>query len=211
MTTENNEVPLRSINKTKLVAAEGKEEVYFLTALKDNLEITNVEIRDIGGTYGLPTKLNTLIKTPGFSNVVSFGVMIDANSNASNAFKSVCEALRSSCLAVPAEPLKLTKKDKGQPQVMVLIVPHGADQGMLEDICLQSVANDPAMTCVEEYFECLMKNLDKSPRNPSKARVHAFLSSRELPEKRLGEAAKAGYWPWDSQAFDHVKQFLSML
>jgi len=29
-----------------------------------------------------------------------------------------------------------------------------------------------------------------------------------LPDRRVGEAAQAGYWPWDSQAFDDLWAFL---
>ncbi len=45
----------------------------------------------------------------------------------------------------------------------------------------------------------------------AKARVHAWLASQIEPDKRLGEAAKAGYWPWDSPGFDRLKQFLQAL
>jgi hypothetical protein len=45
----------------------------------------------------------------------------------------------------------------------------------------------------------------------SKAKVHAFLASRYEPDKRLGEAAKAGYWPWDNEAFETVKSFLQQI
>jgi len=211
MTIGSNEVPLSPITATKLIAVEGKEEVNFLCALKDCLGIDDVEIRDIAGKYVLPTKLKSLVKTPGFSNVVSFGVMRDANSSASAAFQSVCGALRSAGLSVPAQPLMPVQADQGQPQVVVLILPHGASEGMLEDVCLQSVVGDPAMTCVGEYFQCVKRNLSSLPSNLSKAKVHAFLSSRDKPDLRLGEAAQKGYWPWDNQTFDPVKQFLSML
>ena len=68
---------------------------------------------------------------------------------------------------------------------------------MLEDLCLESVADDPAMPCLEEYFRCLEEQLEAGafPSNPSKARVRAFLTSMEWLEeahfeylqKHLGE------------------------
>ncbi|NJO16485.1 MAG: hypothetical protein HC877_12310 [Thioploca sp.] len=39
-------------------------------------------------------------------------------------------------------------------------------------------------------------------------KVHAWLSSQNEPDKRLAEAAEAGYWPWESPVFDLLKQFL---
>jgi hypothetical protein len=45
----------------------------------------------------------------------------------------------------------------------------------------------------------------------SKACVHAWLASKERPDKRLGEAAQAGYWPFEHSAFDALSQFLLSL
>ena len=49
------------------------------------------------------------------------------------------------------------------------------------------------------------------PNNLSKARVQAFLSSRIEPGKRLGEAAEAGYWPFNNPVFNPIKDFLSII
>jgi hypothetical protein len=45
----------------------------------------------------------------------------------------------------------------------------------------------------------------------AKARVHAWLASHRVPDKRLGEAALADYWDWTNSAFDYLKQFLQQL
>ena len=211
MPIDGNEVPLSPITATKLVAVEGKDEVNFLCALRDSLGISDMEIRDLAGKYIFSTKLRSLVNTSGFNNVISFGVMRDADANAQAAFQSACDALGNVGLAVPVEPLLVAEGSQGKPKVIVLIVPHGLNQGMLEDICLQSVVGDPAMTCVDEYFQCVKKNLGSLPSNLSKAKVHAFLSSRDKPDLRLGEAACKGYWQWENQAFEQIKQFLYML
>lgn len=211
MTIDDNEVPLSPIIATKLVAVEGKDELRLLGALKDSLGVDNIEIRELGGKYSFRTKLKALRKTRGFSTVVSLGIMRDANSDASATFQSVCDALKDVRLPVPIQPLTPASGDRDEPQVIVLILPHGASEGMLEDICLQSVADDPAMPCVEGYFECLANELGKLPGSLSKAKLHAFLSSRDQPDLRLGNAAEAGHWPWTHQAFDQVREFLSLL
>lgn len=211
MNIEANEVTLSPITATRLIAVEGKDEINWLSALRNQLGIDNMEIRSLGGIASFSTKIKTLVITPGFTSVLSFGIIRDANSNASATFQSVCSALRNVGLPVPTQPLKPAKAARGKPRVVVLIVPHGESKGMLEDICLQSVGGDPAMTCVETYFKCLTRNLGKLPNNLSKAKVHAFLSSRNEPDLRLGEAAKAGYWPLTHQAFDQVRRFLSLL
>lgn len=46
------------------------------------------------------------------------------------------------------------------------------------------------------------------PYNMAKAKVHTFLASRIEPDKRLGEAAQAGYWPFNDPVFDPLKNFI---
>jgi hypothetical protein len=70
---------------------------------------------------------------------------------------------------------------------MAMVLPGGDRPGMLEDVCLQSVENDPAMGCVEEYFGCLKKRLSELRQNLSKARVRSFLVSREVLEEAYFE------------------------
>jgi hypothetical protein len=93
----------------------------------------------------------------------------------------------------------------------VLLLPDGSTPGTLETLCLRAVSANPIVVCVEEYLQCVERGLGSVPGHRDKARVHAFLASRERPELRVGEAADAGYWPWDDPCFDHVKHFLRSL
>jgi len=67
------------------------------------------------------------------------------------------------------------------------------------------------MPCVDRFFHCLTDEGCPQPQNTSKARVQAFLASRERPGLLLGQAAAKGYWPWDSEAFEEVKDFLAQI
>jgi hypothetical protein len=58
----------------------------------------------------------------------------------------------------------------------------GRQQGMLEDICLEAVAEDPAMECVHEYMRCIEGIMPRLPTSEAKARVRSFLVSREILE-----------------------------
>jgi hypothetical protein len=90
----------------------------------------------------------------------------------------------------------------------VFIMPSNADTGALEDLCLSALEGDPAMRCVSDFIQCVQQAVDNTPENPAKARIHAFLSSREDPELRLGEAAQRGYLPWGAAAFEQLIQFV---
>lgn len=47
--------------------------------------------------------------------------------------------------------------------------------------------------------------------NVSREGLLLILASRPEAGKRLGETAKAGYWPWDDKAFEQVRNFLQQL
>ena len=94
-----------------------------------------------------------------------------------------------------------------------LVVPHDRESGVIEDVCLDSVSEDPAMVCIDRYFECIEESDTPGPRQVwmSKARTHAFLASRERPNLRIGEAADRGIWQFEHAAFNPLKDLLRLL
>jgi hypothetical protein len=147
-------------------------------------------------------------KSPHFSNIISLGVVRDADTDSDSAFQSIRSALESVNLPVPKKQLEPIGN---KPKVSVMILPGEGKPGMLEDLCLMSVSLDPSMACVHEYCQCIQQKGLSMPKNLSKSKVQVFLASREETGKRLGEAALAGYWPLDNESFDNVKKFLVQL
>ncbi|MFQ5852799.1 MAG: DUF3226 domain-containing protein [Candidatus Binatia bacterium] len=192
------------ITKPNVLVVEGREEELFFGAFTEYLALQNIQIMGIGGKTNLQPNLKALTLSPRFTEVISLGLVRDANADPHAAFQSVCGALQSVELPTPERPL-VSAGDS--PRVTVMILPEEAAPGMLEDLCLSALVQDPAMTCVEQYFQCLQQQ-GSILQNPSKAKVQAFLASRREAGKRLGEAAQAGYLPWDHKAFDRVRAFL---
>ena len=139
---------------------------------------------------------------------MSLGVVRDADCDPNAAFQSVCSALQGAQLPEPSQPEIF---EGNRPQVGILVLPDAKTAGMLEALCLKSVVGDPAMSCIQEYFNCVEQQLGSSPKNVNKARVQAFLASRPEHVAHLGLGALKGYWSWKDTAFDHVKQFLRTL
>ena len=193
------------ILKENLLLVEGRDEELFFEALLRHMGINSIQVLPIAGKDNLRPNLKMLVLSPRFSEVVSLGIVRDANSNPRGAFQSVCGALEIVNLSVPVFPLLPAGQD---PQVTVMILPDGDTPGMLEDVCLKTVGEDPAMFCIEEFFKCLQERNVSMPRNNSKAKVQVFLGSRLEAGKRLGEAAQAGYWPWNHIAVEQIKNFL---
>lgn len=200
----------KPITESKILIVEGKDEERFFNAYLTFLSITGIQVLPIGGKYRLPGALKALSIDSNFmSKVTVLAIIRDADINATSTFQSVCHALFRANLPVPSSVLQPTGSN---PMVIVMIIPPSSTSGELEDICLQVVSSDPAMACVDSYVSCLQSLPSFSiPEKLSKTRVQVFLSSRDEPGKRLGEAAEAGYWPFDSAAFNPLKDFLLSL
>lgn len=201
--------PAREITKSKQLLVEGRDAEIFFQAFLNQLGLSDFQIQNFGGISELRPFLKALSITPDFTSIVtSVGIIRDAESNASNAFRSACGALERVGLDVPHQPLTPTT---GNPLVNICILPCNEVSGMLETLCLQTVIHDPAMMCIEQYFQCLERQLGKLPGNLPKAKIQAFLASRNKSGLRLGEAAHKGYWIWSSPVLEPVKDFLQSL
>lgn len=194
------------LQKPVVLVVEGKDDERFFSAFFKHLGLEHrIEVVESKGKDKLPAVLRTLKTNPGFSQVHHLVIVRDADEDSGAAFQSVQNALEHAKLPKPKHPSESTIGTN--PVVTVIILPICKKVGALEDICLESVIDDPALPCVESYFECLRAQGLPLPKQLSKAKAHAFLASREKPDLRLGEAAEAGYWPWDKEAFGEIRQF----
>jgi hypothetical protein len=199
----------KAITYAKQLLVEGRDAVAFFRALLKHLDLSEVQIQDFGGISELRPFLKALSNEPGFwGKITSLGIIRDAENNPQGAFQSVRDSLLAANLPAPAKTVVSTGAN---PQVSVLILPDAAAPGMLESLCLAAVEKDPAMQCVDQYFNCLKQQKAGLPNNLTKARLHAFLSSRPKPDLLVGQAASTGYFPWNHPVFDQVKQFLQSL
>ncbi|MGH9755046.1 MAG: DUF3226 domain-containing protein [Blastocatellia bacterium] len=199
----------KEITHSKQLLVEGRDAVAFFAALLKHLGLSEVQIQNFGGINELRPFLKALRNESGFwGKVSSLGVIRDAENNPQGAFQSVRDSLLAADLPAPA---KTIVSAGAGPQVSVLILPDAATPGMLESLCLAAVEKDQAFQCVDQYFNCLKQQMTVLPNNLTKARLHAFLSSRPKPDLLVGEAASAGYFPWNHPAFSQAKQFLQGL
>jgi hypothetical protein len=202
-------VALTQITGPKLLLGEGIDEVRFFKAFLKHLNVTDVQVEQYGGKTQLAPFLKTLTTLlPGFAALTSLAVTRDADTNAAGAFQSVSAALQAAGLAAPPGHGSAAGAN---PRVHVFVLPDGANPGMLESVCLESVKNNPAFRCVEDYFDCASRAAARQPNNRAKAFLPAWLASEVEPDKRLGEAAEAGYWNWHDPAFAALRVFLLAL
>lgn len=202
----------KEINKSRVLAVEGKDEEYFFRAFIRHLSLTDIQVVPMKGKSSYRSKVEGVTKLPGFADkATGLGLVRDADNDRNAAFQSVCDALGALGLPVPASPLEL-ERCNGCQVIVLIIAPGGRESGILEDVCLEAVESEPAMACVEQYFGCLQEELTlPSGSNLSKAKVQAYLASKPEPDRRTGIGAEKGYWRFESEAFEDVETFLGRL
>ena len=199
------------IEQPKQVFVEGNDEVRLFGALAGHLGISDIQVNQYRGRDNLRSFLRTFTALSGFASVNSLAVVADANSDRNATEQRIRDALSAAGFPSPRRPLEVLAQDNMR--VCYLVVPHDAASGMIEDVCLDSVQADPAIDCVDGYFECIRQTDLPGPKKVrlAKARLHAFLASREEAHLRLGEAADAGIWDFGADAFRPLKGLLQRL
>lgn len=199
------------IKADRLLLVEGNDDQNFFQKLIEDIGLDGIQIISMKGkeNFGIPN-LKSVINTPGFREVRSLGIVLDADENANSTFSSICTVLRECGLPVPAQPMKIISASL---KVGVLVIPPGAAQGEIEDLCLAAIKEYNELECIENYFSCLKEKLplDKFPKELSKAKVQAFLASREESVPHLGVAAQKGFFPLNHNIFEDIKIFLRSL
>ncbi len=195
--------------KPKLLLGEGAEEVMLFTEIVKHLDLMDVmEVRAYEGKSKLGSYLEPLPLTTGFLNLVSIGITCDADEDAAKSFAHIRQTLAAAGLPVP---VALRQPAHGPPRVTAAVLPIGRTSGMLEDLCLESKAQDLAMACVEEFLRCTEARTGRVPRPRAKARAHAFLASQANPTRAVGQAARDGVWAFDDAAFALLCEFIRAL
>ena len=195
------------VEKDKLLLVEGVSDARFFNAfLRDGLNQTNVQIAQVGGNQRFRPFLSQILKNAGnFRELLRLGIISDADTNPAAAFQRISDAL--ACAGLPVPPQSWRTAGDGGLSVSIAILPDGSGTGDLEELCLRSLSNGPAMACIDQYVTC-MANVGVPVRQPSKSRLHAYLAvAGSEPGRRVGEAADAGIWDWNSPTFEQVAEF----
>ena len=195
------------VDSKKVIAVEGHDEVNFFESLLKVMGISDVEIYDVAGKNQFKTKLPALTKQTGFSKVEAFAVIRDADDNAENAFQSIKNCLKKSGLLPPKQMNTFSTSQK-KPDVGIFIMPGDSDGGMLEDLCLKTVKNNPLIKCVDEFIQCCKPDTNHSLESIAKRKAQAFLAVTPELANSVGLGAKKGCWNFNSKQLDELKTFL---
>jgi hypothetical protein len=192
----------------KIVFCEGKDDVAVVRGLTTHLGL-DIEVESYDGKNKLPLLLQSLPKRPDFAQqkVAAIAILRDADADSNATFTSVRDTLKQNNFEAPAAADGTFSESALKVGVFIVGV-NG--RGMIEDLCLQSVSDQPEFSCVDSYFACIAQKSSRS-NFPSKGKVRVWMASHEDFEFYVGKAAEEGYWPWASPAFDPLKNFLQAL
>ena len=197
-----------------LLLVEGNDEARFFNAFLNYLNVRRVQIATVDGKDNFaPFLKNSVVASRNFARLQRLVLVRDADDDAQAAYQSLGSALTGVGLSVP--PGRFLSWTDGRPAVSVAILPDGDSRGNLEDLCLRSIRgsgeNGAALECVERYLNCRGVSPGAESGRVSKARLHAYLAVADEPGRRLGEAADAGIWDWNSPALQPLADFLRQL
>jgi hypothetical protein len=196
------------ITHNAVLVVEGRDVFGFFLALLRELGLEHqIEVRNGGGLPGFHDYFQDLVLVSDFSRITALGIVRDCEDNPTGAFQQVCAGLQRASLAVPPAPLVATPAAP-QPQVTVMLLPDSNTAGMLETLCWRALGSDPRIPCIDEYLKCVETATSQPVHGLEKSRIHAYIAAREEPWFLLGQAARAGYFPWNSPAFDEAKNFV---
>ena len=204
------------IGSDLLLVHEGKGDLNVLGALMRHAGIGGFQPLSLNGQQkmrkffkGLGASPHFKAAVPGYGHPVrSLAIVLDAEGNAAGTFQRLRDALASAGLSAPAAPGKISV---GPPRVGIFLVPDNQSAGKIETLCLRSVEDDPAWSCLDVFFDCVRQRGGTLPTDVDKARAQAFLSTRPEPDLPVGLAALEGYWRFESPAFTPLIAFLREL
>jgi hypothetical protein len=193
----------------KLVLCEGPDEVSVLQQLCGARGIPGLTVEPYNGRNKLPNVLRELPKRPEYvqQQIESLAILLDANGNPTGAWQRVRDGVQEH-LGVSLQGRGSLAGDK--PRIAGYIVAGADGKGMLEDLCLLALNNEPGFECLNHYFRCLSEKTDRKEYH-AKAKFRAWMSAQSDFDLRLGLAAEKGYVPWNSSSFDSLALFLASI
>ncbi|MBX7212023.1 MAG: hypothetical protein K1X78_27200 [Verrucomicrobiaceae bacterium] len=193
----------------KIVVCEGQDDQAVIKGLCDFAGIADIAVEHCAGRTNLERFLSEMPKRPEFTRgeVESVAVIIDAEEEAAGSWQKIVNAVKQS---FQITLVKAGDFSTGSPKIGGYIVGRDGGKGMIEDLCLEAVSEQPGYACLLDYFKCLAEKTGRTD-HLAKARFRAWMASQSDFDLRVGKAAEKGHLPWGNKAFDPLRAFLRKL
>ena len=203
---------LIEVESNHLLLVEGRDEFFVFTEILHRMDVDDIQLIDVEGITRFGSRLRALRMNAESNEVqlASIGLVRDADNDATAAFQSLSDALRSNDLPVPVAPGQVTD-DRNDVVTGILILPDNQSPGALEDLCMQSIDSQNVHECIARYISCMRECGEMHSRIPSKTRAHVYLATRENPVVNVGVGARRDYWDFESPAFNIIREFIESI
>ena len=123
---------------------------------------------------------------------IALGILMDANADVSARWQSIGDRLRKEGVRLPSRPEDGGTVIEGDLRVGVWLMPDNSAPGELENFVAGLVPkDDPVWPLAEHYIDSIPREVRQfSPEKEMRAKVHAWLATREEPLK-MGAAIGA--------------------
>ncbi len=193
----------------KLVLCEGNEDLLVVSGLCAASDIAGLTVEHCAGRNNLERVLMEMPKRPEFTRgeVESLAVLIDAEISKDASWEKIQNAVHLGFGFRPPTHGELAGESL---RIAGFVISGKGGVGMLEDLCLEAVSHLSGYACLEEYFRCLVEKTKVKEYHP-KAKFRAWMASQRDYELKVSLAADKGYVPWESPAFNLLREFLRSL
>ncbi len=185
------------------------------------MQIINTE-----GKEKFKREFKFISKMENFSNVNIIGIILDGDNSVENTFNSICDVINN-CNYHP--PKKLNEFSNNNPKIGIYVMPNNKENGMLEDLCLKTVENNPLINCVNDCINCAnklyendkvynyfneieyfnnKKFINKKISNIAKTKAQIYLALMPKICNSVGVGANKSYWNINSEHLNNLKRFL---
>lgn len=207
------------IRTKHLILCEGRDAEEFLITYLNCKALSNIpmfsndfQVMDFGGINDLTNFLSALQNMEGFNRVESLLIVRDAERDSTRAITDIQTTLKRCNFTVPEAPHCWLGCS---PKIGYLLFPTcdiSTRAGTLEDLCL-SILSEENSTSILGDIQCFIDSLgDKHHRcfpHEFKTKLHTYFSITDAyVSLKIGEAAKAGAFDWNSDKLLPLKNFL---
>lgn len=207
----------QQIETQKLILAEGMDVHGFLFHAASTFDRDDIQVFNFKGKDELRLFLENLANMENFTKVNTIIIARDADTNVQSTVQSIRSALKNAesvDLPIPTKPFQFSSAN-GIKTAFILF--PGLDKngkcraGTIEDLCLETLADDPLLNCVDTFLECAKQNQENNEelKHAWKSKLHAYLAGKDdHVGKKLGVAARNGVWKWDHPAMAPFKKII---
>ena len=116
---------------------------------------------------------------------LALGVVMDANDDPAARWQAIGDRLRGADVQLPSQPVHGGTVIDSDPRVGVWLMPDNSTPGELENFVAELVPKaDPVWPLAEQYIDGIpSEHRQFSPRKELRAKLHAWLATRQEPRK----------------------------